>query len=389
MTVRRGAASVRPPSRSPGPVSTALVPGATVLVLGGTPLVPVGAALDRLLAALRPVEAETRSVAEAVGLVLSEPIVAGHGIPPHPVALRRGWAVAAADTVGASSYAPIPYPGPPALVEAGDRLGPGADAVLPLAAVSLDGGHPEITDGVAPGEGARRAGEDAAAGTVLRAAGRKVRPLDVAVASSAGAGTCSVRRARLRMASAGEPDEAAAILVAGAAGEAGAAVERGASTLAALTLPGADLVVLLGPCAHTTQAWEALGGAGEVVASGLALRPGEGIGCGLVEGIPVLLVPGRVEEALAATMILIRPCLDRLMGAAGPAPVTGRLTRKLSSTVGLTEIALLRDDGAGGLEPLGIADLTLTALARADAWLAVPAEREGYPAGEVVHAVRL
>jgi molybdopterin biosynthesis enzyme len=33
-----------------------------------------------------------------------------------------------------------------------------------------------------------------------------------------------------------------------------------------------------------------------------------------------------------------------------------------------------------------VADLTLSALARADAWLLVEAEREGYAAGEVVEA---
>ncbi len=53
--------------------------------------------------------------------------------------------------------------------------------------------------------------------------------------------------------------------------------------------------------------------------------------------------------------------------------------------VGVTEIALVRVT-KGGLEPIGVADLTLRALLRAQGWFAVPPEEEGSPAGEPTRA---
>lgn len=347
------------------------------------PLTPVHLALDRLQGCLRPVPPERAPVTDAVGLVLAQSIVVSAAAPPRSVALRAGWAVAACDTVGASAYAPALPSEAPVWVETGDALPPGADAVLPPDGVASETGWPEITASVAPGEGVRRAGEDVAAGAVLRLAGERVRTLDAAVAASAGLDAVQVHRARLRLFGAGG---AAAAFLSRAAREAGAAVERLPWCEAqGLAIAGADLLVAVGgPTGAAALARE-----GEVVAEALALRPGEGIACSLVHGVPAILVPDRLPDALAAMALLVRPCLDRLM-AAGPAPPTfaGPLLRKLSSTVGLVEIALLRR-AEGGLEPLATADLTLAAIAQADAWIAIPAEREGFPAGEVVHAVVL
>jgi molybdopterin biosynthesis enzyme len=83
---------------------------------------------------------------------------------------------------------------------------------------------------------------------------------------------------------------------------------------------------------------------------------------------------------------VLRPCLDHLTAAAAEPPSwRAPLTRKIASAVGVAELALLRMSSEG-LEPLAVADLTLAALCAADAWLLVPAGREGYRAGEVVEA---
>ena len=66
----------------------------------------------------------------AIGWVLAEALVAPGPLPAAPVAARDGWAVASADTAGAAPYAPLPLPGAPAWVEAGENLPAGADAVL-------------------------------------------------------------------------------------------------------------------------------------------------------------------------------------------------------------------------------------------------------------------
>ena len=330
------------------------------------------------MAPLRPVTAESVPVEAAVGRVLAEPLQAPNAVPPHAVALRDGWAVAAADTVGASSYTPVMLLEEPRFVTIGAALPAGADAVLPPDAVSAEAGFAEITVPAAPGESVRRAGEDAAAGAILRAAGERVRALDIAAAREAGVGFCSVRRVRVRVMG----DGVASTLMARFAEAAGATVEWGQPSDEALAPSSADLVVMVGACDPSAV----LSQAGTDVAPALALRPGEGLGCALAGDVPVLVMPDRLETALAAALVLMQPCLDRLMGAtARPPVVMAPLARKLASTVGLTEIALVRETN-GGLEPLAIGDITLTAMAQAGAWLAVPPESEGFAAGEIVQA---
>jgi len=338
-------------------------------------LTPVAEAVARLTAPLHPVAAEVLAVEAAVGCALAEPIRAPGPVPPRAVALRDGWAVAAADTVGASSYTPVMLNGVQFVLD-GAELPVGHDAVLPLDTVSIAAGHAEVMASAAPGEGARRAGEDARAGTVLRAAGACLRTRDAAIARAIGVESCAVRRARVRVIG----GSAASDLLAHFAEAAGAAVTRGGLENPDLT--DTDLLVVVG--ASDTAA--VLPASAEAAAPALALRPGEGVGCRLAGAVPIVTSPDRLEIALAAALVLLRPCLERLQAMPPERPaLSAPLTRKLASIVGLTELALLRETN-GGLEPLAVGDITLTAMAQADAWLAVPPESEGFPAGATVRA---
>ena len=62
------------------------------------------------------------------------------------------------------------------------------------------------------------------------------------------------------------------------------------------------------------------------------------------------------------------------------------LSRKVVSTVGLAEVVPMRRlaDAAGKVEPLASKYLPFSALARADGWILVPADSEGYSAGAQV-----
>ena len=358
-------------------------------------LVPHERALARLLAIARPVEPRSLPVEAAAGRVLAGAVQSSGPIPANSVALRGGWAVAAADVVGASYYSPVMLGAGAAPVEVGQAMPIGADAVLPPDAVTVTHGAFEIVAEAASGEDVRRAGEDAAPGAVLRDRGERLRPSDVAVALAAGVRSVSVREPRLRILSSASPGsvDVAGEIVARLAEAAGAAIDQigiggdAAGIAAALRNPGADLaVVVAAGIGSDDPAAEALASIGEMTARGIALRPGEVSGCGAVGPMPVILVPGRVEGALAAALTLVLPCLDHLMGAATPRPtLSGALTRKISSTVGMTDIVLLRRHRAG-LEPLAAGDITLTAIAGAEAWLAVHADSEGFAAGETVTA---
>lgn len=351
-------------------------------------------ALAGLLALLPgPLAPVTLPLAEALGRVLAAPLTAPGPVPAVPLALRDGWAVAAAETLGAGPYAPVPLALEPARVAAGDPLPPGRDAVLPPFAVAMDGPFAQVLESAAPGEGVRLPGEEIAAGTVLRAAGERLAPRDLPALAACGIGAAAVRVPRLAWIEAGRTEAALPALFAALAAREGGALHAlppagGDPAAIATALAGAaghELVLLAGGTGEgpADHAAEALAAAGRLVLHGLGARPGMTAGFGTVEAMPVLLLPGRAEDALAAWVLLGRPALRHLAGAAPAVPIRARLTRKVASTVGLLEIVPVRlADGTA--EPLTIGAIPLQALAAADALLLVPPGVEGHEAGNEV-----
>jgi molybdopterin biosynthesis enzyme len=115
---------------------------------------------------------------------------------------------------------------------------------------------------------------------------------------------------------------------------------------------------------------------------GIGLTPGETTAFGFAGTRPVLLLPGRLDAALAVWLTLGRRLLHRLAGGRtfdDPAE-TLTLARKLVSTVGLAEVVAVGRSG-DAVEPLASKYLPFSALGRADGWVLVPPESEGYSAG--------
>ena len=345
-------------------------PAAMNLAPAARTLMPVEQALARLLDGVRPVAARDIALADVAGLVLAEPLRVAGPVPPAALALRAGFALAAADTFGASHYSPVMLPRLPEPVAAGETLPAGADSVVEPEAVTILRGRAEIAEPVAPGAWTRRAGEDATAGAILCEAGARLRPHHAAAAGLAGLATAAVRQPRIGLLGNDLSLDLAASL----------AKERGA----ALASPGENpdlLVGIGGPSALPEGA--------EIVAAALALRPGELARLARLGPLPIVLIPPQPDAALAIALAIILPALDHLAGAKPTSPpIAAPLARKLTSTIGFTEIALLARSG-DGWTPLAIGDLPLSAVARAEAWLAIPPGHEGYPAGHPIAAILL
>jgi molybdopterin biosynthesis enzyme len=124
---------------------------------------------------------------------------------------------------------------------------------------------------------------------------------------------------------------------------------------------------------------------GAVLVHGVALLPGETTALGTVGARPVLAVPGRLDAALAAWHLLGRAMLARLAGNRETLPMrTARLTHKLSSPVGLSELVPVRCEGLSAT-PIASGYVPLAAIAQANGWVLIGADSEGYPAqSEVV-----
>ena len=338
-----------------------------------------------------------RVLAEALdGVAADMPPLKAH--PPHDVAASDGWALRARDLVGASSYSPLPLATSPVWVEAGDAIPAGCDCVVDADSVDQTGPMFQALAEAIPGQGVRRLGGDIAAGNPI-ASGRRIRPLDLLIARSARLDILNVRRPRLRVVNIPKTSGHAATgeLIAESARAAGADVVcteasgRDAASIArAANTDACDMLITIGGSGvgRTDATIAALGKRGAILAHGIALQPGRTCATGRIGNLPVIALPGAPDQALAVWWTLVLPVLDRLSGRLPRQTVTLPLMRKIASTVGIAEIVLLaRSENAW--MPLAVGDLSLSSIARADAWLAVPGGAEGYAAGTPVDAYML
>ena len=220
-------------------------------------------------------------------------------------------------------------------------------------------------------------------------------PRDLLLARAAGITRLSVRRPRLRIVNV-PGGSVTADLIAESAQAAGAeavsftAAGRNAESIAAALDGGAcDLLVIVGGSGvgRTDAAVTALAARGEILAHGIALQPGRTSAVGRLGKTPVVVLPGAPDQALAAWWTLALPVVDRLSGrarvkrsiAAGAQDCIGR--RSCRDRFAGAE--------AGHVEPLAVGELSLEAIARAEAWLVVPGGSEGFAAGSPVDAYML
>src|SRR5579859_8096897 len=141
------------------------------------------------------VPAVTVPVAEAAGLVTAAPVWAVRSSPPFDAAGMDGIAVRAADTLGASETTPVRLP-PDAydVVDTGDPMPDGRDAVVMREHVHYAGETAEIRAAVPPYQHVLSIGEDVSAGELLLPEGYRLRAADLAAAAAAGATHLVVRR---------------------------------------------------------------------------------------------------------------------------------------------------------------------------------------------------
>ncbi|MCK1515637.1 molybdopterin-binding protein [Bradyrhizobium sp. 190] len=360
-----------------------------------TSLTPLDVALDALLNGLEPVAPVEVTLKEALRCIAAGmPPLPAH--PPRDTAAADGYAFCARDLVGASSYSPLLLSAPPVWVEAGEAIPEECDCVLDSDSVDFSGPMPQVLAEAIPGQGVRRAGGDIAAGSLVAEAGRRVLPRDLLMARASGIGRMKVRRPRLGVVDV--PGGAVtADLIAESARAEGAdvvsstAAGRDAGPIAAALADGAyDLLLIVGGSGvgRTDAAVTALAARGEVFAHGIALLPGRTSAVGRVGKTPVVVLPGAPDQAFAAWWTLALPVLDRLSGRALRKSVNLPLARKIASQVGMAEIVLL-ERKQDMWTPLAVGELSLEAIARAEAWLVVSGGSEGFAASAPVDAYML
>jgi molybdopterin molybdotransferase len=355
-----------------------------------TRLTPLDAVLSLIDARVRAVEPEKLDLAQALGRTLAEDVVARQ-LPPHPIVLRDGYGVEAAALADAGPYMPVQLPTGARRIDAGEALPSGCDAVLPADAVVLRGGQIEAVAAVAPGEGVLGAGDDATPRTALRHAGERVRTIDLAVMAAAGIEAIMVRAPRVGVVtgSPGSPrivEAAREMLRCAVVGAGGTPFGKALILVASLDYEQPDLIIAVGGTGsgRRDDSVRTLAQYGAVEAHGIAVSPGETAAFGFVGTRPVLLIPGRLDAALAVWLLIGRRLVAKLAGSTfEDRPVTMPLKRKVTSSIGLTEVMPVIFAG-GMAEPLGSGYLSFESLARSDGWIVIPADSEGFAAGASV-----
>jgi molybdopterin molybdotransferase len=341
--------------------------------------------------------------------------------------MMDGYALRAANTLGAGVYNPLTLEivgevlpgdaldadvrsGEAARIMTGAPLPRGADAVLPAEKSISEDGRLTVVDEVSPGKHVGEVGEDVSAGAVVLDQGRRLRPQDLGVLSSIGcARVAVVRRPRIRLLVTGNE-----LSPAGTRPEPHQTVDANSPMLTALIRRDggqvlfdgitpddpdkirlamqdaqADVVVVSGGSSvgQEDHAPRILAELGELAIHGIAMRPSSPMGLGFIGPRLVFLLPGNPVSCLCGYDHFTGRAI-RLLGGRSPEwPYrrrSCRLGRKLSSVVGRQDYARVGLAG-GEVQPLAIGGASvLSSTTRADGFVIVPADSEGYPAGAEV-----
>ena len=377
-------------------------------------------------------------LAQAVGLVLGQDVVARRALPGFDNSAMDGFAVQAAYTVGATAAAPVDLPVVgeiPAGTVAGAPLAPGAavrimtgaplpdgaDAVVEVEETEAAGDRILVRLEVSRGRSVRLAGEDTRVGQLALAAGAWLGPAQVALLAALGevAPVC-VPAPRVAVIAtgdelvdpsvtpgAGQVADVVSLGISAAVATAGGvpvAVRRAADTeadvrraFADAAAAGADLIVSVGGVSmgeydHVRRVIEA---DGELDFWRVAMRPGKPLAVGRVGQKVVIGLPGNPVSALVGFETYVMPAILAMSGREGWArPRVSAVLEGALQTPGemrtFVRANLRRGESGFIAAPLvGQGSHQLRTMAAANALLDVPASIESLPVGATVEAIRL
>lgn len=360
-------------------------------------------------------------IKNANGRVLSCEVLAEQDVPHYRRAAMDGYALRAEDTTGASPSSPVVLtltdgdvePMTCRRVHTGSAVPHGADAVVMLEDTRLQDGSVEVTAGLHPSKHVGDIGEDVAAGEVLLKSGHMLRPWDLAVLASTGIMDVEVyHRPLVAVIPTGdEVMPAGTPLVQGQVWETNSlmtasymtklgAIPRVSDIVpdypelirqALLDNDDADLLIISGGTSvgerdHVPAVVEELG---EVLVHGVAISPGKPTALGVVNEKPVLCMPGYPVAGLVALLVFGKPAVHKL-GHIPPQKedvIRLPLKEKITSRQGYHTYVRVRIKDGSVVPVMTSGAGILSSVARADGYVVVPPNIEGYGAGSEVEVI--
>jgi len=342
-------------------------------------------ALDAALAQLRPflqeLPARRVTLDAAQGHVLAQDVIVSTALPPAPRALRDGYALSSQEIAGASSYSPVMLMEAPQRVSIGDALSPGCDCVLDAQSLDLSGPVAQVMMEAAPGDGTRRAGEDASAGAVLLHKGQRLTPRHLSILNQAKLMQVDVRIPRVALINRGEARVSLQLIT-------NYLQAFGTQYREVTDFDGeADLFLTIGGTGvgEADRAVHELSARATLLCHGLACAPACSMAFGHRGSMPVIALPGSPTDAMAAWYLVVKPVLSHLCALQEAESLRLPLAQKLASRVGVTELVLLKRQ-ADHFVPLSLGDMPLRLMAEATHICRLDAASEGHAAGEMIEA---
>ena len=385
--------------------------------------IPLEEALGKFLAALEKVgglgllPGEWVPVEEGLNRITAQPVWAKISSPHYHAAAMDGAAIRAEDTDGASETSPVQLRiGKQAQwIDTGDPLPSSFNAVVMMEHIQpIEEGVIEIMSPVAPWQHVRLMGEDIIASELLLPEGHALRSLDLGAIAQAGITHVEVRR-RPRVAIIPTGSE---LVPPGESLEPGKIIESNSLMLAALikewggvatrfaplpddyeqlknaihqALAEHDIVVVNAGASAGRQDYTAplIAELGKVIVHGVAIRPGHPVVLGIVEGKPVVGIPGYPVSAMLTLELFVKPLVHSLLGIAPPQRTTieAVMTRKVFSSMGQDEFLRVKVGKVGNrlvATPLQRGAGITMSLVRADGFVRIPRGWEGLQEGQKV-----
>jgi len=386
---------------------------------------------------LSPLGAETVSLADALGRVLVHDVAAPIDVPPFDRSNVDGFALRAADTVGATDAAPRRLtlnaevlacghapkltiaPGTVTAIATGGMIPRGADAVAMIEHTELiDDAAPavDLRRAIAPGQFVSYAGSDIARGETLLRRGATISSREIGMLAACGfAQVDVVRRPRVAVLSTGDElaelgsplrpgavyDSNGAIIAAASREAGGEPVLFGAfpddeAVLEAAVrkaLEACDIVVLSGGTSKgagdlSHRIVSRLGAPG-VIVHGVALKPGKPLCLAVAQGKPIVVLPGFPTSAIFTFHAFVAPVIRARAGLPPEAAVTvdAAVPVRIPSELGRKEfvlVALVAGDDGPIAFPLAKSSGSVTSFSQADGFLEVDALRTSVDPGTQV-----
>ena len=301
-------------------------------------------------------------------------------------------------------------PGAAVRIMTGAPVPDGVDAVVPAEYATETAGEIVITHPVAPGQHVGHCGEDIREGSPALGIGRRLRPQDVGLIASLGlAEVTVVRQPRVRILVTGnevrvpgtpkgkyEVYDANSYMLRGLVARDGGLLEAQYrlgdapdEIRNALRAPGADVILVSGGSSVGREdfAPQLIAELGELAIHGVAMRPSSPAGIGRIGETLVFLLPGNPVSCLCAYDFFAGRAIRLLGGRPADWPYRSRqctVARKIVSAIGRVDYCRVRIVD-GRVEPIALSGASiLSSTTRADGFVIVPAESEGYgPDAEV------